>query len=129
MQWIFWSASSGLLAALSTCIGKLISASAWADSQMLVYPSLVALGLCNVAMWFTFTRALAASPNSILPSAANSSANLLCSGLLGALLFGERVSLLWGVGVLLIAGGSFMIINDTSPAEQASGNDAQKKQR
>ena len=70
---------------------------------------LTLLLLCNILMWFAFSKAMMLSPTTVEVTALNSASNFLVSSLLGVWLFNERLSLLWLFGVLLIGVGLLVV--------------------
>lgn len=60
-------------------------------------------------MWALFTRALSLSPSAVHVNIINTAANFVITAILGALIFGERLPLLWWVGASLLITGSVII--------------------
>jgi len=65
---------------------------------------ILSLGL-NSAMVAVFSRALAAAPTAAEASLVSTAANLLSTGLLAAVVCGERVTLGWAAGAGLVCAG------------------------
>ena len=60
-------------------------------------------------MWALFTRALSLSPSAVKVNVINTAANFIITALLGAIIFGESLPLIWWVGATLLIGGSVII--------------------
>jgi len=60
-------------------------------------------------MWALFTRTLSLSSSAVKLNVINTAANLIITALLGALIFGERLPLLWWAGATLLILGSVII--------------------
>ncbi|XP_063951397.1 transmembrane protein 42-like [Lytechinus pictus] len=79
----------------------------------------------NGLMWTLFTKSMQLCPASLHATMTNSSSNLIFSGLMGQLLFGETLSLKWWFGVSLIIVGLFFVnrgqqtSNDSTPQVQS----------
>ncbi|XP_071481486.1 uncharacterized protein [Diadema antillarum] len=63
----------------------------------------------NGLMWTLFTKSLQLCRSSLHATMTNSSSNLIFSGIMGKLLFGEKLSLWWWFGVSLIILGLLMV--------------------
>ncbi|XP_072169387.1 uncharacterized protein [Diadema setosum] len=63
----------------------------------------------NGLMWTLFTKSMQLCRSSLHATMTNSSSNLIFSGIMGKLLFGERLSLRWWFGVSLIILGLLMV--------------------
>lgn len=63
----------------------------------------------NSLMWLFFTKAMNASSTTAAALAVNSAANFLLTGIAGAVLFGETLSLQWAVGTMFILAGLICI--------------------
>jgi hypothetical protein len=75
-------------------------------------------------MWLLFTRALATAGSALQVQVLNAGANLGTTALLGALLWGERVTPLWAVGALMVAAGTTLMSlaeRDAAVADKAEG--------
>eukprot|EP00041_Stephanoeca_diplocostata_P009443 m.145564 g.145564 ORF g.145564 m.145564 type:complete len:151 (+) comp17738_c0_seq4:538-990(+) len=68
----------------------------------------------NVAMWASFSKALALSASSQEPQGINTAANLLTSGCLGLVVFGEQLPVLWWGGMALITIGIILVRRDAA---------------
>jgi drug/metabolite transporter (DMT)-like permease len=97
---------SGLFAALGSALTK----------YTLNWPSLYAflsILLCNLLMWFTYTKSYSTTQQQSQPSinvmSLNFLGNILCSGLFGSLLFGEELSLKWFQGATMLLLGVLVI--------------------
>ncbi len=60
-------------------------------------------------MWALFTRALSLSTSAVKVNVINTAANFIITALLGVLIFGESLPLLWWVGATLLITGSVII--------------------
>jgi drug/metabolite transporter (DMT)-like permease len=60
-------------------------------------------------MWALFTRALSLSQSAVHVNIINTAANFVITAILGALIFGESLPLLWWVGASLLITGSVII--------------------
>ena len=60
-------------------------------------------------MWALFTRALSLSPSAVHVNVVNTAANFVITAVLGALIFGEKLPLLWSAGASLLITGSVII--------------------
>ncbi|KAL1955514.1 hypothetical protein VTO42DRAFT_8468 [Malbranchea cinnamomea] len=65
--------------------------------------------LSNIIMWALFTRALTASPSTTKVTITNTSSNFLVTGLLGMIVFGERIAPLWWLGAAAMAAGCILV--------------------
>ncbi|CAG7659324.1 unnamed protein product [Allacma fusca] len=70
--------------------------------QILAFIMMIAM---NAVMWTTFVKALRNCKTSLEATVTNTAANFFSSALVGQLIFGESVSLLWWLGTLLIIFG------------------------
>jgi uncharacterized membrane protein len=60
-------------------------------------------------MWALYTKALSASPSAVKVNIVNTASNFIITALLGALVFGERLPVLWWIGAGLLVAGSVII--------------------
>jgi drug/metabolite transporter (DMT)-like permease len=65
--------------------------------------------ILSSTMWALFTRALSLSPSAVKVNVINTAANFIITALLGALIFGESLPLLWWMGAALLIAGSVII--------------------
>lgn len=63
----------------------------------------------NIAMWALFTAALTRSSSTTRTSIVNVSSNFFITAILGAMIFGEKLPLLWWAGAGLLAAGNVVI--------------------
>jgi len=70
--------------------------------------------LCNTLMWTLFVRAMQACSSTVEATIINTASNLVFTALLGRLLFGEVLSLLWCAGMTLIVVGMVLITRGNS---------------
>ncbi|DAA72907.1 TPA_exp: Uncharacterized protein A8136_4832 [Trichophyton benhamiae CBS 112371] len=63
----------------------------------------------NFIMWTLFTRALTASPSTTKVTITNTTANFLVTGVLGMLVFREKVNAQWLIGATLMAAGCIIV--------------------
>merc|ERR1711875_56425 len=66
----------------------------------------------NCCMLTVFSRALALSPTAAEASLLNTAANLACTAVGGAVVFGEELGGQWWGGAVLIVAGSYLVITD-----------------
>ncbi|KAI8872321.1 hypothetical protein GQ42DRAFT_119585 [Ramicandelaber brevisporus] len=71
----------------------------------------------NAGMWATFTKALNKSSDSVSVSVVSSATNLIVTAILGFLVFGEPLSLLWAFGASLIFLGTILMGSNSSDAK------------
>jgi len=69
-------------------------------------------------MWALFTRALSLSPSAVHVNIINTAANFVITAILGALIFGESLPLLWWVGAACLITGSVIIGSREEGTEQ-----------
>ncbi|XP_052230968.1 transmembrane protein 42-like isoform X3 [Dreissena polymorpha] len=74
----------------------------------------------NSLMWTLFTKSLQHCSSTIEATITNTGANFLITALLGVLLFGERLSLLWWLGSCLILAGLLLIHKGNKETEETS---------
>jgi len=65
--------------------------------------------ILSSTMWALFTRALSLSPSAVKVNVINTAANFIITALLGALIFGESLPLIWWIGATLLIAGSVII--------------------
>ncbi|KAG0713955.1 Transmembrane protein 42 [Chionoecetes opilio] len=63
----------------------------------------------NCVMWTTFTKALRFSSTSLEATITNTAANFFFTAILGQVLFGEMVTVLWWMGTVLILCGLLLM--------------------
>ncbi|ORZ35224.1 hypothetical protein BCR44DRAFT_34321, partial [Catenaria anguillulae PL171] len=72
--------------------------------------SLAAVILTNLAMWYTFSRALAAAKTTVQVTTLNTLTNLLITAVMGTLVFGETVRpVQFWIGLALIGAGTIVL--------------------
>jgi len=71
--------------------------------------SLFLVFLCNAVMWTLFVKSLRKCGSSAEATVANSASNFVCTAILGQLIFGERSSLQWWLGISLVLSGLILI--------------------
>lgn len=101
-----------------------------AASAKLAFGSQVNIGLCvlgviamastNSLMWTFFSRGLSFSMSSAIASVTVTFSNILCSAVLGYVLYGECQEILWWGGVFLILCGLTLIHRKFPPTWKAS---------
>jgi uncharacterized membrane protein len=101
MKLVLAAIASGLFAALTSVASKLASNNPTISTLSFLIGS-------NVLMWFFFTKALA-DLKSVQVMSINTLANILFTGLFGAILFNEPVGLKWLAGVSLVFLGVLLI--------------------
>ncbi|CCU74702.1 hypothetical protein BGHDH14_bgh03107 [Blumeria hordei DH14] len=126
LDWIVLSVASGICAALNGAFAKLTTTeltsslatvlASWISLES--FPSLVeafvrvffALNLIfNGIMWTLFTKALARGTSTTQVSILNTSSNFMITGMLGWVIFSEKLSPTWLIGALLLITGSVII--------------------
>ena len=114
---IFLSLISGLCAAAGAALAKL----AFSSPALSPSPSVLSIDRVvyvalfigsQVLMWATLTAAFRHSSTTGLVSVINTASNILCSGLIGWLLFNEMLSFQWLAGISLILIGVSIIITE-----------------
>src|ERR1700755_772243 len=60
-------------------------------------------------MWALYTKALSASPSAVKVNIVNTASNFIITALLGAIVFGEKLPILWWLGAGLLVAGSVVI--------------------
>jgi uncharacterized membrane protein len=60
-------------------------------------------------MWALYTKALSAGPSAVKVNIVNTASNFIVTALLGAIVFGEKLPLLWWVGAGFLVAGSVVI--------------------
>lgn len=81
-------------------------------------------------MWILFTRALTAATSSTRVSILNTAANFITTAILGMVVFGEKLPLLWWLGASLLISGSVVIgarDGDANAEEKQNREDAGSK--
>jgi len=76
--------------------------------QIVFYLQVLAFGvmvLVNILMWTVFVKALHFCHTSLEATVTNTAANFISSAIVGRLVFGESMSLMWWFGTLLILFG------------------------
>nr|XP_034340233.1 transmembrane protein 42 isoform X2 [Arvicanthis niloticus] len=96
-----------------------------ADSSLTVNIGLRVLGIIAMAstnslMWTFFSRGLSFSMSSAIASVTVTFSNILCSAILGYVLYGECQEILWWGGVFLILCGLTLIHRKFPPTWKAS---------
>ncbi|KAK6174775.1 hypothetical protein SNE40_017988 [Patella caerulea] len=133
---ILLSLSAGTMAALASVSAKLATSSEAdklskfilliddskpieQDSVTLVIRVISVCGifLCNALMWTLFTKSLQHLP-SLHATITNTAANFLVSAIIGKVLFGEVLELLWWIGSLFILLGLLLIHRGTQIDDQ-----------
>ncbi|KIV99211.1 uncharacterized protein PV09_09075 [Verruconis gallopava] len=74
-------------------------------------------------MWALYTKALTASPSAIRVNIVNTSSNFIVTALLGAIIFGENLPLLWWVGASFLIAGSVIISQRDDVSTEVSDAD------
>ena len=74
----------------------------------------------NIAMWALFTAALTRSSSTTRVSIVNVSSNFFITAILGAMIFSEKLPLLWWLGAGLLAAGN-VVIGRREEAEKLGG--------
>jgi len=124
MKGQLYAVGAGLLAAAATVCSKFAVASGEATAlceaglavlrwrggcEEYLFGVRIAAAACviaaNVVMWTTFTKALRHCSNSVEATVTSTAANILCTAMLGTVIFGERLTLLWWVGAVLVLAG------------------------
>ncbi|XP_003743661.1 uncharacterized protein LOC100905534 [Galendromus occidentalis] len=148
---LVFSLLSGFLASLSSVLGKLGMASdraaamcqtvlsAWFETTQIEafylcesILSLVRGGFllsmiaCNALMWTIFTKALRSSSSTVEVTVVNLAANFFCSAIFGQSFFGERLTLVWALGSVIIIIG-LALIHVGSKRNVESGKLSQEK--
>jgi drug/metabolite transporter (DMT)-like permease len=72
-------------------------------------------------MWAFYTNALSRAPSAVHANIVNTSSNFVITALLGAMVFGERLPLLWWVGAGLLISGSVVIGKRDGQVEKDKG--------
>ncbi|OAL72746.1 hypothetical protein A7D00_2519 [Trichophyton violaceum] len=81
--------------------------------------------LSNFIMWTLFTRALTASPSTTKVTITNTTANFLVTGILGMLVFREKVNAQWLIGATLMAAGCIIVgMQEKQKKEESPGTSA-----
>jgi transporter family protein len=135
-SWQFWAAGSAVFAALTAIFGKIGVEGVNADFATLIrtvvifavtlmlvlalgewqppssisrhtYLFLLLSGLATGASWLCYYRALKIGPASLVAPIDKMSVVLVA--IFGVALLGEKLSLLHGLGVLMIAGGAILV--------------------
>ena len=127
LDWIVLSVASGICAALNGAFAKLTTTALTSNLATVLaswislesFPSLVeafvrvvffALNLIfNGIMWTLFTKALARGTSTTQVSILNTSSNFMVTGMLGWVIFSEKLSPTWLIGALLLVTGSVII--------------------
>lgn len=74
-------------------------------------------------MWFLFTRALTLATSTTRVAVLNTSSNFIVTAVLGMLVFGEGLPLLWWCGAALLVAGS-VVIGRRDEGSVGKGGDA-----
>lgn len=72
-------------------------------------------------MWALYTKALSISPSAVQVNVVNTASNFIITALLGALVFGEKLPMLWWVGAGFLVAGSVVIGGRDSREEKEKG--------
>jgi drug/metabolite transporter (DMT)-like permease len=72
-------------------------------------------------MWALYTKALSASPSAVKVNIVNTASNFIITALLGAVVFGEKLPLLWWFGAGLLVAGSVIIGKREEGGEENEG--------
>ncbi|KAK5103667.1 hypothetical protein LTS08_003085 [Lithohypha guttulata] len=125
--WIILAVASGTCAAINGVFAKLTTtaltstfassiASLFGLAEDNTYVNLALRGtffglniVFNIAMWALFTAALTRSSSTTRVSIVNVSSNFFITAILGAIIFSEKLPLLWWVGAALLAAGNVVI--------------------
>jgi ABC-type bacteriocin/lantibiotic exporter with double-glycine peptidase domain len=71
--------------------------------------------------WALYTKALSASPSAVKVNIVNTASNFIITALLGAVVFGEKLPLLWWFGAGLLVAGSVIIGKREEGGEENEG--------
>lgn len=74
-------------------------------------------------MWMLYTKALSTSPSAVHVNIVNTTSNFLITAVLGTLIFGEKLPVLWFVGAVLLVTGGVII----GRREETSVHEARRK--
>ncbi|KAI8113851.1 hypothetical protein M9435_003842 [Picochlorum sp. BPE23] len=125
--WLYLGVSAGCLGATSAALGKcagLYFEDRW-GLRIFLYILMV---LANGGMLFLFSASMRHT-SSLRATGVSVGSNIIMSGILGAVFFGEAVSMPWVIGIVLIVGAAALCANGASnPGEvpvQVSAWDAQ----
>ncbi|KAJ3359913.1 hypothetical protein GGF32_008930 [Allomyces javanicus] len=72
--------------------------------------------VANVAMWILFSRALSVSTSTVQVTTTNTFANMLCTAVVGTLVFHEHLSLQFWVGLALVFVGTLLLDRPSADA-------------
>ncbi|XP_070574659.1 transmembrane protein 42-like [Ptychodera flava] len=83
--------------------------------------------LFNAMMWTLFVKSLRKCSSSLEATLINTATNFFVSGVMGQMLFGETMSLLWWFGASLIVIGLLFVHRGTAASEESSEESAKAK--
>ncbi|XP_077300463.1 transmembrane protein 42 [Arctopsyche grandis] len=101
---------AGMCAAGASLFGKLAGNSEFGFNLSISVFCLVIMIALNAVMWTFYSKALNLSDTSIGPTVTSAAINFIFSGILGALIFGEKPSLLWWTSMCFVLVGLLFII-------------------
>jgi uncharacterized membrane protein len=106
------STTASLTTSLSSHIINLLSLPVSYQSYLDILLRAAIFGISFIftgTMWALYTKALSLSPSAVHVNIVNTASNFIVTALLGALVFGEKLPMLWWVGAAFLVGGSVII--------------------
>ncbi|XP_075246523.1 uncharacterized protein LOC142340013 [Convolutriloba macropyga] len=97
-------------------------------SGVLVIVHLLPAIVCNILMANFVARGLAFSQSTVVPMATNLASNLLLTGILSLVFFGEEISMWWIVGITLIMTGTVLFNSSNLVTDQDIKHISEKQQ-